>query len=108
MIVDPYARVNRMFAVQDVTRELEAQDKRWGRQEHEDGTGSDFWQRAADDAKLECEAARARGEMTYLHVLNEEVCEAFAESDQEKLRAELVQVAAVAVQWIESIDRRPV
>lgn len=39
-------------------------------------------------------------------VLLEEVYEALAESDPAKLRTELVQVAAVAVAWIESIDRR--
>ena len=33
------------------------------------------------------------------------VGEAFAESDPDKLRTELIQVAAVAVAWIESIDR---
>lgn len=39
-------------------------------------------------------------------MLLEEVAEAFAESDDARLRAELVQVAAVAQAWIESIDRR--
>ncbi|MFI1165600.1 hypothetical protein ACH4UM_18790 [Streptomyces sp. NPDC020801] len=36
----------------------------------------------------------------------EEALEALAEDDPGKLRAELVQVAAVAVAWIEAIDRR--
>lgn len=40
------------------------------------------------------------------HILDEEVAEALAETDPERLRAELVQVAAVAVQWIEALDRR--
>jgi len=31
---------------------------------------------------------------------------AIAERDPAKLRAELIQVAAVAVQWIQAIDRR--
>jgi hypothetical protein len=39
-------------------------------------------------------------------VLDEEVWEAFAESDPAKLRAELVQVAAVAFRWIEALDAR--
>lgn len=39
-------------------------------------------------------------------ILDAEVCEAFDESDSKKLRANLVQVAAVAVNWIEAIDRR--
>ncbi|HYF53037.1 MAG TPA: hypothetical protein VEA41_02135 [Salinarimonas sp.] len=44
--------------------------------------------------------------MTYSQILAEEVAEALAESDPMLLRAELVQVAAVAVQWVEAIDRR--
>ncbi|MFI9200197.1 hypothetical protein [Streptomyces sp. NPDC053048] len=39
-------------------------------------------------------------------VLLEEVYEALAEGNPEKLRAELVQVAAVACAWIAAIDRR--
>lgn len=39
-------------------------------------------------------------------ILLEEVFEALAESDPTKLRAELVQVAAVCVAWCEAIDRR--
>ena len=39
-------------------------------------------------------------------VLLEEVYEAISEVDPAKLRAELVQVAAVAAAWIEAIDRR--
>jgi hypothetical protein len=36
----------------------------------------------------------------------EEVCEAFAETEPEKQREEMVQVAAVAVQIIECLDRQ--
>ena len=39
-------------------------------------------------------------------VLLEEVLEAMHEDDVERLRAELVQVAAVAVRWIGAIDAR--
>jgi hypothetical protein len=34
------------------------------------------------------------------------VAEALAEDDPTLLRAELIQVAAVAVAWVEAIDRR--
>ncbi len=53
----------------------------------------------------------AVGGSTWLAILVEEVAEASAEAalgDTEKLREELVQVAAVAVQWVEAIDRREV
>lgn len=39
-------------------------------------------------------------------ILLEEVYEAMAEDDPAKLRAELVQVAAVACAWVQAIDRR--
>lgn len=39
-------------------------------------------------------------------VLLEEVFEAMMEDDPVALRAELLQVAAVAVKWVEHIDRR--
>lgn len=39
-------------------------------------------------------------------ILLEKVYEALAESDPEKLRAELVHVAAVAVAWAQAIDQR--
>jgi hypothetical protein len=55
---------------------------------------------------MACQSAADGGYLDWLHILREEVAEAFAESDPAKLRAELVQVAAVAVNWVEAIDRR--
>ncbi len=50
------------------------------------------------------------GSVTFADILLEEVFEALAETseatNQFNLRAELIQVAAVAVQWVEVIDRR--
>jgi hypothetical protein len=43
--------------------------------------------------------------LTWADVLNEEVAEALAATSVAHLREELVQVAAVAVRWIEAIDR---
>jgi len=42
----------------------------------------------------------------WLDVLIEEICEAFLETEPEKQREEMVQVAAVAVSIIEYLDRR--
>lgn len=39
-------------------------------------------------------------------ILLEEVYEALSETDPKKMRVELIQVAAVAVAWVECIDRR--
>jgi hypothetical protein len=105
----------------DVAAERARQDAKWGQQDHRDGTGpavrplaallanvhaqaSAPW--LAARAKAECEAAFAAGHGTWRHILIEEVFEAFAEEDPQRLRTELIQVAAVAQQWVESIDRR--
>ncbi len=92
-------------ALADLAAEREAQDRTWGVQEFPDGTGPGFTARA-EEAKQECVAAGARGELTWRHILAEEFFEALAESAPESLRNELVQTAAVAVQWIQSLDRR--
>lgn len=70
-------------ALLDVARERDRQDKKWGVQNHDDA----WW---------------------YV-ILGEEfgeVGKAIYEGDPEAYRAELVQVAAVAVAAIESFDRR--
>ena len=117
------AEIPASYAVLDeIAAERDRQDARWGEQNHPDGTGPDTgwvdqitpafgWddQQAAHAAKLarrSCQQAARVGHVTWLHILREEVAEAFAESDPAKLRAELVQVAAVAVAQIEAIDRR--
>ena len=99
-----------------VLDERRRQDVKWGEQNHSDGTGPDIrWQPGiqstataavlADEFRRRCQA-NSPGEDTWRDILLEEVAEALAENDPAKLRAELVQVAAVAVQWIEAIDRR--
>lgn len=57
-------------------------------------------------ARRDCASAFRVGKGTWRHILQEEVAEAFAELDPAPLREELIQVAAVAVAWIEAIDRR--
>jgi hypothetical protein len=108
--------------VGEVTAERERQHAKWGEQNHPDGTGyydpsddgsmhglgymdGQAREEARDAAREECERAFRDGRGTYRHILAEEVAEAFAESGPAKLRAELVQVAAVAVAWVEKIDR---
>lgn len=82
------------------------QDKKWGEQNHPDGTGGPGWQFEANVAREVCRQVFAAGQGTWRNVLDEEVAEAFAESDPQKLRAELIQVAAVAIAWVEAIERR--
>jgi hypothetical protein len=57
-------------------------------------------------ATLECDGAFQRGAGTWALVMAEETAEVLAETDTEKLRAELTQVAAVAVKWLQILDMR--
>lgn len=90
----------------DVTAERESQHILWGVQHHmPDGTGPQ-WTSFADAARRECEHASETRRLSWRHVLVEEVAEALAEAEPTRLRRELVQVAAVAVQWIQALDHR--
>lgn len=92
--------------LEEVREERLAQHARFGEQNLPDGTGGIVARKRADAARFGCDAAIKGGTLTYRALLREEFLEALAERDPVKLRAELVQVAAVAVQWIEAIDRR--
>ncbi|MCI3246482.1 NUDIX hydrolase [Streptomyces spinosisporus] len=90
----------------EIVAERERQDAKWGEQNHPDGTGNQSQQERADFARRWCDSAFQSGYGTWADVLAEEVAEASAESDPAKLRTELIQVAAVAINWIGAIDRR--
>lgn len=94
------------FALADVKAERARQDQKWGEQNHPDGTGNPGDAHRATLAKAYTDMAARNGRVTWRDILNEEVAEAFAESDTAALRTELVQVAAVATQWVQAIDRR--
>ena len=104
----------------DVVRERSTQDEKWGEQSHTNGTGPDTLPlydgqafldddmtaaRLAEIFKRRTDERAATGVVTYTDILLEELFEALAESDPRRLRTELVQVAAVAAQWIEKLDR---
>ena len=50
---------------------------------------------------------KTQGTVTWMHLVREELAEAFAETDPAKLRAEVLQVAALCVSWVEKLDSRP-
>lgn len=99
----------------EVIQERVRQEAKWGEQNHPDGTTPGFlWTalfrrsmaESAEIAKQEVDLDARLGQSTYAGIFLEEVFEALAEEDPARLRAELIQVAAVAVAWVESIDRR--
>jgi len=107
--------------LQEVAKERLRQLKKWGKQSHPDGTGSwtypldiglqgNFNDYTALDLAKEftdyTDDVFSGEEGTWRDILLEEVFEALAESDYDKLKTELVQVAAVAAAWVEDIDNR--
>jgi hypothetical protein len=99
------ARVNSAI-LSEIARERDRQDKKWGEQNHPDGTGRKCDASNAENRRIECDRAAAEGKLTFRDILEEEVSEVYAETDEDRIREELVQVAAVSVAWIEAIDRR--
>ncbi len=94
-----------------ILAERRRQDEKWGALGEKDfklpdGTGMEFDKEAADAARAACDASHKAGVGTWRDILEEEVAEAFAESDPDLLRKELLEVAAVALKWCETIDRR--
>lgn len=94
-------------------RERAAQDLKWGWEPLPDAPAAVKFHNAyfgicsEEAAKKNCEHAHRAGGCSLGHVLIEEVAEAIAAiPNPVHLRAELVQVMAVAMKWIEQIDRR--
>ena len=104
-------------ALDEVAEERKRQDAKWGEQNHPNGTGPQKVFFAAvmgrnktfgnieKYAKQTTDDHAAAGAVTFADILLEEVFEALAEEDPAALRAELIQCAAVATQWVEAIDR---
>ena len=110
VVLDDPAEIERWTKTLEVLDEVSAERKRqvekWGVQHHRDGTGGPGTKAVADIARRITDLAADKDETSWQMILAEEVYEAFAESDPDKLRVELVQVAAVAASWIEDIDSR--
>lgn len=92
--------------IAEVVEERRRQDDRWGEQNHPDGTGGRGSEERASMYRALCDARHKNGTGSWLDILLEEVFEAGAEGDELNLRAELIRVAAMAVSWVEAIDRR--
>lgn len=94
-----------------VVDERRRQDEKWGAISGTtllipNGTGTRDAVKQRDAYQQRADRAEEHGDLTWSHILAEECAEALAESEPNALRAELVQVAAVAVKWIEVLDRR--
>lgn len=109
--MDPYEKViarevNTARVLHAVGDERRRQDEKWGEQNPPDGTGGTQLEDKATLQRAKTNRVFRAGQGTWRDILEEEVAEALAERDPGALREELVQVAAVAVAWVEAIDRR--
>ena len=86
-----------------VWRERLRQISKWGLQTRPSGTSAREWKPFEDFAKALYDRKIEQGRLTWVDILKEEVFEAFAEEDPEKLAIELVQVMAVAASWLQDM-----
>jgi hypothetical protein len=91
----------------EISTERDRQDAKFGEQNHPDGVDTDETSiMIANQWRDMVNQRLADGTVTWMDILFEEAYEAGVEADPAKLRAEVVQIAAVAVAWLECIDRR--
>ena len=95
----------RALVFDSVNKERDRQEAKWGAQSWPNGT-SDEYRWVADAYRNVCNDNMKDGTVTWHDILLEEVFEALGEEDADKLENELVQVIAVAVNWVEDIRRK--
>lgn len=98
----------------EVAAERRAQEARWGVQNHPDVFG-EVHATEIEDAEIHLDYIRdtvdrdhEQGTGDFFGILHEEFLEVRVEAlkgDKAALRTELIQVAAVAVAWVEKLDR---
>ncbi|MFB4280818.1 hypothetical protein ACBJ59_36400 [Nonomuraea sp. MTCD27] len=100
-----YFTANLTTEEDEVREEMRRQHAKFGPQNHPDGTGLPGSVMEADEARARCKANGPEQD-NWRDILDEEVREAFAETDPDALLVELLQVEAVARQWRLAIRRR--
>lgn len=108
VLPDYETSIETLSVLERVAAERQRQLEKWGHQRHPDDTGGEGLCKAANLARTICQGAVAHvaGGPGWRLILNEEVAEAFAESDPDKLVTELIQVMAVCSAWIEDVESR--
>ena len=104
----------------EVALEMFRQVLKWGIQSHPEYTANGVPIASTQPmlAKALCDAKATDGSLSWWDILFEEVLEAYdelnahmlvkKEIDIQKLRTELIQIAAVCCSWVEDIDRKDV
>lgn len=89
----------------ELAGERKRQDERWGWPRDYPDLRSQLHCTFAQDLEASCRRANDRGEPTWATVLGEEFGEVLHAAYGPDLRKELLQLAAVCVNWIEHLDR---
>ena len=90
----------------ETLREMDRQIQLFGVQSHPSGTGYAFSDSALLFARDNFAKCQKNGLLTWHEIMEEEIHEAYVETDPSRLREELIQVAAVALSWVRDIDGR--
>lgn len=106
--------MSRETVLAEIMAERERQLAKWGKQHRPNvREGQDQAARASirDYLRKRCDESEERGPFygftggaSWQEILEEECWESYAEDSKDALRKELIQVAAVAVAWIEDLD----
>lgn len=91
--------------VAEILAERARQHAMFGEQHFQFGARTSALAAALDAAERYARREQKAGSATWAAVLTEEVCEALRAPTPDKQREELVQVAALAIQIIESLER---
>jgi hypothetical protein len=103
-----------------VTDEMDRQVKKWGVQNHpsvdrilstrnpypKDRICEEYEIPTEERAKQLCDTHAERGDLTWAHIIVEELSEVVSAPNEELRKEELIQLIAVATSWIKSIDRK--
>lgn len=102
----------------EILEERHRQDEKWGTQNLpclnetilKNGTSSQMTKfygiKTEFGAKQMCDKATENKCLTFAHIAIEEMAEILSEFDTENRRTEIIQLAAVLVQWVENIDKK--
>lgn len=89
-----------------ILKERDRQDIKWGANRRlPDGINGDLMP-MAEAAKKLVDIKTGEGQETWVEILFEEFMESSTETDPDRLELELIQVAAVAMAWVEDLTRR--
>ncbi|MER8083814.1 hypothetical protein ABTZ57_01295 [Streptomyces sp. NPDC094048] len=91
-----------------IDTERQAQLAKWGDQHHRNGSSTSTNVRLCTDLAQAMRQVNADpAELSWTTIMLEEAYEVGAETDPAKIRAELIQLAAVCAAWIADIDSQP-